>query len=149
MILFGLGLAPLALTLWYFKTEHAPLNDLVAGQSTEATLDRLTDFSRYRLIAWALKEILLQIAAGPFVVLAVYVLLVGMPGREKAQGSITTPILVAALMFAGYMAVYVVSPHDLLWHLGTSLNRLLLHLWPLVLLSFFLRVATPEEALAR
>jgi hypothetical protein len=32
---------------------------------------------------------------------------------------------------------------------GGSLHRLLMHLWPLALFVFFLRMATPEEALGR
>jgi hypothetical protein len=38
------------------------------------------------------------------------------------------------LSLAGYYATYVISPYDLRWHLNSSLGRLLLQLWPSVLL---------------
>jgi hypothetical protein len=57
-------------------------------------------------------------------------------------------ILVLALMLAGYVLVYVVTPLDLPWHLQWSLPRLILQLWPLAVFAFFLGTATPEEAWA-
>jgi hypothetical protein len=45
--------------------------------------------------------------------------------------------------------VYLLTPLELAGHLYSSLHRLLMHLWPLALFTFFLGVATPEEALAR
>lgn len=39
-----------------------------------------------------------------------------------------------ALQWSGYVLVYALTPFDLRWHLGTSVDRLLLHLLPLALL---------------
>jgi hypothetical protein len=155
MAQFGLGLLPLALTLIYFKSQHAPPNDLVAGQDREATLERLTDFSRYRFIGYILRLHLVSTIivfnksyTFSLLILAVSFFLLGRAGRAKTRVGITSIALVAVMMFAGYMGAYVVTPHPLDWHLGTSLDRVLLHLWPLVLLGFFLCTKTPEEALA-
>ncbi len=49
-------------------------------------------------------------------------------------------------MTAGHSFAYLTAPHELTWHLGTSLNRLIVQLWPLALLGYFLTVATPDEA---
>jgi hypothetical protein len=38
------------------------------------------------------------------------------------------------LSLAGYYAIFVISPYPLRWHLNSSLGRLLLQLWPSVLL---------------
>jgi hypothetical protein len=51
-------------------------------------------------------------------------------------------------MLGGYFGVYVLTPKDLGWHLGTSLDRLLPQLWPLALFPSFLAAASPEEGLA-
>jgi hypothetical protein len=59
-------------------------------------------------------------------------------------------LLTAALclcgMAAGYFFIYVTTPQNLAWHIRTSLNRLLLHLWPSAVFVFFLIVRTAESA---
>ena len=47
-----------------------------------------------------------------------------------------------------YLAVYVLTPLDLEWHLDTSMRRLQLQLWPALLLLVFVLVRTPAEATA-
>jgi hypothetical protein len=39
-------------------------------------------------------------------------------------------LLLLGLMLGSYFAIYVISPHDLHWHLSRSFDRLLLQLWP-------------------
>ncbi len=48
-------------------------------------------------------------------------------------------------LLAGYFAVYLTSANDLTWYLSTSLNRLFVQLWPLMLLTAFLALRRPEE----
>jgi hypothetical protein len=40
--------------------------------------------------------------------------------------------------------VYLITPHDLEWHIMTSLNRLLLQLWPAIIFIIFIAARTPE-----
>jgi len=49
-------------------------------------------------------------------------------------------------MVIGYYLVYIVTPHDLAWHLQYSLDRLLLQLWPSAIFVYFMMVRTIEEA---
>jgi hypothetical protein len=46
-----------------------------------------------------------------------------------------------------YLLVYVVTPHDLQWHMNYSMSRLLIHIFPLALFAFFLIVRTPETVI--
>jgi hypothetical protein len=50
-------------------------------------------------------------------------------------------------MLAGFFFVYIVSPFNLEWHLDTSLDRLLLQVWPLAVFAYFAVVQTPERAM--
>jgi hypothetical protein len=144
-----LGLLPVALQLVYFKVCLAPPNDLVAGQGSHSTLSRLTDPARYGEIARASgKEFLTAIGPGAVLVLALAFVLLGRAPRA-ARPAAALPLLVLVLMLLGYFAVYLTTPHDLAWHLMSSLHRLYIQLWPLALLGYFSIVATPEEAAAR
>jgi hypothetical protein len=141
---FAIGLSPMLAVLAYFKLRLAPVNDLVAGQGMEQTPGRLLDGWRYLTVAAWFTQALLKIGPGAVVVLAVYFRLLG---RARLRPSHTFTVLV--LMVAGYAVVYLTTPQKLDIHLGTSVDRLFLQLWPLGLLAFFLATATPEEAQAR
>jgi len=48
------------------------------------------------------------------------------------------------VMGLGYFMIYLTTPLDLTYHLGSSLYRLLLQVWPIGLLIFFAGVRAPE-----
>jgi hypothetical protein len=52
-------------------------------------------------------------------------------------------------MVVGYFFVYIITPHDLTWHLKTSSGRLFLQLLPSATFLFFMTIANPDEVLAR
>ena len=62
-------------------------------------------------------------------VLAGGALVVAMPGRSRAAGFVTTSV---AGLFAALVAIYLFTPYDFAWHLGTSTSRVVT---PLALLS--------------
>ena len=41
--------------------------------------------------------------------------------------SLTASLVLIAVAYAG---IYAISPHELDWHVETSLERILLHIWP-------------------
>jgi hypothetical protein len=140
---FALGALPIVLALAYFKLRLAPVNDLVAGQGTQATWQRLIDVRRYGLVAWFYLVAAVSIGPGLVVLLALYrVLMGGAPDRPRRGHTLA----VLVLMLAGYAVVYLTTPNDLAWHLSDSVHRLFVQLWPSTLFAFFLATATPEEA---
>jgi hypothetical protein len=143
---FLVGLLPTGCALLYFKTQLAPPNDLIAGQGWEPTLERLADFSRSTQVLKAMGDEVVK--SWVAVLLPVYFLLLGRrPSREGPRPVIGSVVLVVGLMLLGYFLVYVTTPNELEEHLVSSLNRVLMHLWPVVIFLFFLSVASPEEAL--
>jgi hypothetical protein len=44
---------------------------------------------------------------------------------------------VAGLMLGSYYLAYVITPFDIAWHVSTSIDRLLVQLWPLLVLTAF------------
>jgi hypothetical protein len=143
---FLAGALPVLAVLAYFKARLAPVNDLVAGQGRDATLARLADPGRYLEIALAFLREVWLVGPGAVVVLALYALLLGRAPRPAAWAGHGRTLL--AVMLVGYFGVYLTTPNDLPTHLATSLDRLLVQLWPLALLAFFLAVALPSEARA-
>ena len=49
-------------------------------------------------------------------------------------------------MLASYLCIELITPNDLSWQLQTSLSRLLVQIWPALLLFIFASLRTPESA---
>ena len=143
-IAFATGLAPIFAVVVAFKVHLAPPNDFLAAQSPVEIIAKFTDPSRYALVGKAVAGQLGGFASGAVAWLVVYRLLLGGAPRRPGTGTVW---LVLALMIVGYLLVYLSSPLFLPWHLQWSLDRLILHLWPLGVFAVFLSSATPEEAL--
>jgi hypothetical protein len=121
-------------------------NDLVGGQDWNVSLARLTDVSRYGIVALALAAQALRVVKSFAIVLPLCWLLLGKAGRHgRGMTACPAALGVLAIMLTGYFLVYVTTPHDLAWHLRSSADRLLLHLWPLGIWTVFLYLATPKE----
>jgi hypothetical protein len=52
--------------------------------------------------------------------------------------------LALLLQLFGYMFIYLLTPYDLAWHVNTSIERLLLHLFPTGLFLFFYATKSPD-----
>jgi Dolichyl-phosphate-mannose-protein mannosyltransferase len=146
---FLLGLLPVLVLVLYFKFHMVgAVSDLIQGQTTGSFLQRALSASRYVTTAKAFAGQLLGF--GGWVVmlpplLLMYLLLVGVNRKRQDASAIFTGLLILVVMSGGYFMVYVVTPHDLAWHLKFSIDRVLMQLWPLALFTFFLIARTPEE----
>ena len=134
---FVAGGLPALLLVWWFKSSFAVENDLFVNSTLDGVIARATDVDRYVQVAG-------RMAAEPFlfgkwnalpVVLAACVVLLRAGGRPSGAGLLGVWV---GLVLAGFFAVYVLTPHDLDWHLTTSLDRLYVQVWPLAVLSGFL-----------
>ena len=141
---FILGLALPALIVILFKIFLAPDNDLIAGQ--RETLNLLFDMERYKYILVNIGNAFWVIGGGPISIiglLAVYSIMIGK--THQSTDGLKQVIFVIFAQFLIYFFIYVTTPHDLEWHIRTSISRLYLHLFPLMLLCLFLWLKTPNE----
>ena len=110
------------------------------------TLGFLLDFSRYTYIIENLAKELANLGRWTTLslpgILFAYTLLVGFDHSQSLSKRILGATLL--LQLAGYFFIYVLSPHDLVWHMRTSQERLLLHLFPSGLMLLFFSLKTPN-----
>ena len=148
MIQFAVGAAPIIAIIIFFKAHVGGSSDIFVPPGS--IVGRLIEFHRYSLVfEWLLGKMLVF---GAWIfplapVLGLYLLLFGTRIDGKDRPSILTAIPALCMTLIGYSLVYVIGPRDLQWWLQTSLNRLLLQLWPSAVFIFFLIVKAPEEAL--
>jgi hypothetical protein len=146
---FGVGLLPMLLLVIGFKIAFAPPNDLLSTLGVERTLARLTTPDRYLVV---LREYTNHITSfgknglGPAVwVLLAYFLALGINRTEIRRPWVRAGTIALGLLLAGHFIVFVSMADELPRLLDSSLDRLLLQIWPSALFLFFMVVHTPEE----
>ena len=136
-----------------FKLAFAPPNDLLSTLGAERTLARLTDGGRYSLVVreytrhiWGFGRNALGGAVWPLVACLV--------GLDVSRTELRRPWVAAAaaglvLLLAGHFMVFVSMAHELARLLNSSLDRLLLQLWPGALFLLFMTLRDLAEVGAR
>lgn len=139
---YALGAAiPLSVIL-LFKWTLPVANDLFA----QTNLVQLLDWNRYNFIFSSLFEYAVTLGWWSPVsllgILCIYGLLVWFDYPERLIFRFTGLALLLQLL--GYMFIYLLTPHDLAWQVDTSIERLLLHLFPTALFLFFYVTKSPD-----
>ncbi|MEO7271071.1 MAG: glycosyltransferase family 39 protein [Vicinamibacterales bacterium] len=108
-----------------------PSNDLLAAGTLSSALSHLHELDRWQTVAGRFWHELWYSGASLVGVLPAVVAFVGLRGLQKpvAVGP-ATGLAVVALLVTTYALVYVVTPQDLEWHLNTSVDRVLLQVYP-------------------
>jgi hypothetical protein len=139
LLWFGLGILPGLVTLGLFKM-NAPPNEIV-GQFSVSTVVTRIQSSADQAIIWKMFVANVRYFGSwwvsPVPLLLVHFLITRIGRlRRPIPSAWGMPALVLAGMLAGYYAVFLATPHSLMWHLDTSLSRLLLQVWPVALVLY-------------
>lgn len=141
--LLAAGMTPPLVMAGWHKLFVAHASDL-APSSMAQTLANLTDASRYATILAGYGREFVALAELGGIALLVHLFVVGWSRERRYRADRWSGLAVAGLVLAGYFAVYLNSPHDLRWHVGASIRRLYVHVWPLLLFVYGLSVAEPH-----
>ncbi|HXJ87951.1 MAG TPA: phospholipid carrier-dependent glycosyltransferase [Candidatus Binatia bacterium] len=147
LVFLLLGAIPVLAVIAWFKHSVATPGDLFS--SWAIMLDKILTPARYGIIVqWLAKEFLRfgswWLIPGTIALLAFWVFTFRKLPPERSH-VFQIAVFTLALTFAGYFAVYLVTPRDLYWHLRFSLNRLFLQFWPSAIFLFFLR-SSPQTS---
>jgi hypothetical protein len=137
-LLWGLaGGAPIVIALVWFKLALAPPSDLAAGLSLDVFIIRLLDLDRHVTVAALMAQHAARWSA-PFAVAVFPLMLVAAIWMAVRSGpAVRVMAAVSSLMLASYYLVYVATPFDIDWHVSTSIDRLLVQVWPALVLTAF------------
>lgn len=131
--------APFVVAVMVFKA-ITPANDLMGSSGI---LVRLFDFDRYAYIVPKMLEGLLTFGSGAGLVLLVALAL------TRARVHLSVPLAVVGVVWLGYLLIYGLTPNDLEWHISTSYDRLLLHLFPALALACGAGYSLPDSSLVK
>jgi len=137
LLLFAAGLLPALLLYAAFKGWMVPPTDLFNRREPADYLLLAGDPNRWRLIAQAVWDQFLHWGGWriPFLpALGVFLLAAGPRLPRESRAGVLAAGGILALTYAQYMAIYLITPHDLAWHMQTSIGRLYNQLLPGALL---------------
>lgn len=139
-----LGLVFPLIVVILFKLFLAPPNDLIASKGD--MLDKITDIGRYTLILREAGFTFWKIGSVPVNMIGLIIIYAILVGRGRANFAGMWMIgVVILIQLSAYFIIYLLTPHDLTWHLNTSLDRLYSHVFPLALLWVFIWLKSPRE----
>lgn len=138
-LVLGAGAAPMLLLVATAKLSLVWKSDLFEERGVGGIVRLLAEPSRWREVGHWFDGLLPGIVSPWLIALLVVFVIVNRWGSgpssqlsRRSYGAIAGGATLA-LVAIGYTLIYVSTPHDIGWHLRTSLSRLILHLWPGVL----------------
>jgi hypothetical protein len=155
MLTYAAGLAIPLVIVFYFKLQLAPPGDLLSVGAS-GWIRQAMDASRHSTIlgtfwyqfmefgSWGIPGL----SVGILPILLICLLLFRAripPGQRPAYVAVLVLLLVQIL---GYYAAYLISPYPLEWHLSYSSTRVILQVFPLMLLLVLSASISAEEILA-
>ena len=143
------GMAPVFFTLVLFKMYYAPPNDLVNMSSLPHLWNNLLNYDRHYMVLAAFADEILLFNDGVFILMVVYMAAIGIDKMRLKDRQFLAQAVLPILMLGSYFFTYVLFSHkdldSLAWHLSSSLDRLVIHIWPTFVFLFFSVVKGPEK----
>jgi hypothetical protein len=143
---FTAGAAVPLITLIFFKIFFAAPTGLIEENTGGSITTKLLDAARHTQIILATAPRLVNWGGWTWPVVLPLLLVWSTLSVNRSVGRRSTEVWitfgVVILMMAGYYLAYAISPYDLAWHIETSIDRVMVQLWPTFLLGCFM---SPKE----
>jgi len=139
------GAAPAILLLSAFKLLLVHDSEAVLPRSAGEALKHMADPSRWLEIAGSFARSVWHMGfpwAHPLVLAAILAVAFGLAPRARLLRQMWLAIPVLGLLAADFL-IYLVTTADLSWHLSTSNTRVLVQVWPALLLLTMLAINPP------
>jgi hypothetical protein len=147
----ALGALPAVILLAAFKTLLVPNTEALFPKTLGQALAKVADLSRWLQIAGSYVQSIWQMGAPwahPVLLVAILAVALGLAPRAVARKQLWLALPVVGLLAADF-AAYLLTIADLSWQLSTSNVRLIVQVWPALLLLAFLVIAPPALPEAR
>ena len=146
---FAVGLlVPLA-AIAYFKMTAARPTDLFESRNSAELMAKVMDPHRYILILKGFRHTL-RVFGGwifnPVFLILPFIALTGVDKSILKNFSWRVGVAVIFLLQVTYFAIFVITPLELIYHIDSALDRLLLHCWPAFLLLAGMTAQSPNAA---
>jgi len=149
IIWFVVGSLPILLVLALFKVWYYSPSYLISVNSLHQIAGFLIDPERYWLILKSLFQGSFNLGKSLFVILPVLILLFQEGKSGNPKFNLHFILLVIIFILTGVFIIYLITPLPLQWQLNTSMDRILLQIFPSALFSVFIYISIPDTSIPR
>jgi hypothetical protein len=133
-----------------FKLQISVSNDLFVNNGPSDIIAKIFTPARYAQIAEHLLLELSRLGGWPISILVLLLVYGWIMGRNRSGQATERALWILPFsQFMIYLLIYVITPHDLKWHMNYSMDRLLMHIFPMALAYYFLAINTPDSIFAK
>ena len=137
-LLWGIaGGAPIAIAIVWFKLALAPSSGLAEGLSLDVLAARFFDLHRHVTVAALMAQHAMRWSASFAVAIFPLMAVAAIWTAIQKGHAVRAMTAVLGVMLMSYYFVYVTTPFDISWHVSSSIDRLLVQLWPALVLAVF------------
>lgn len=141
----AMGAIPGIVLSLVFKLAFSPRSTMYFMGGPKAMLRRTVDGRFWQIISAFAHELRALGFGWYHPILPLLALAIGLSFERERRRDLIFAAAIPCAMLAGYFGIYLVSPFPMEWHLSSSLNRLLVQVWP----SFLLAVVVSRSRLER
>lgn len=140
------GAAPVGALALAFKIFVARGTSSLLAQSTGGIAPRIADPHRYATVLSGILSGLWSLNSGWYhPILPLLVLCALLRFKPDWRRDALPAGALTGCMMLGYFVVYIITPAESNWQIGTTLDRLAAQLWPAVLIAVFAGLRAPED----
>jgi len=141
----AMGAIPGVVVALIFKIALSPRTSMYLMGGPKAMLQRVVD-GRFWQISGAFAHEIGALGFGWYhPILPLLALAIGLSFEGERRRDWLFAATIPCAMLAGYFSIFLISPFPLKWHLESSLNRLLVQLWPCFVLATFVGLSRLER----
>ena len=139
-----IGFIPIEFVLLIFKSITIG-NGMVNSLSLQGIMSKLLDYERYKIVIKNTITYLLQFGQKDFSVFIIITILLIITGIKFSlnNNGIVIGFGVLITTFILYLFIYVLTPNDIDWHMRTSFLRLVVQLYPSLIICLFTIMRDP------
>jgi hypothetical protein len=148
LLVFAIGAAFGVLTLTLFKLTYSPVSDTLHWTTAHAMFATITNGTLHLDVIRGIRQNLNfgQWRLNPVPLMALHAAAAWQPSQPSAKARPSfTPAFALIGMSCGYYLVYLLSPYDVEAHVQSSLDRLLIQLWPMAIVLYSV-IAAPRDS---
>jgi len=139
------GAAPMLIVTLAFKALLVDGKEIMFPATAGQAIHMIADVSRWSEIVASFARNFWELGfpwAHPFLLMAVVAWAFGFAADARSR----LWLFIAPVgMLAADFAIYLITMSGLTWHLGTSNNRVIVQVWPALVLAFVLTMRTPAD----
>ncbi len=139
LLRFALGALPVLVLLAWFKLRVSHVNDLLHA----ASLSSLLELPRWAVLAAVVLRRLVFFQNWSLWLVAELAVLVAVLPRVQGRPAARVIGLALGASLGATGIVYLLQPHELLWFVRASFDRILIQLWPSILFATLLALIPP------